>query len=208
MEWLCLGSICWEGQGPPEIDRAHLRGTKSQAQHKCLWKKTFPIGEVILYAVQFWLLWLSPQTKSLVLVWTLVEEGVEIKSRGSSPGGTTRPLGTSSKTVTDGREHVPCTRGCGWDPGKGCGGSQYIGGLRRVGLYRRHVCGYLPYCARDSERIRALKYGLSWHEAIHTYRLERWEGIGLIHPGMPGVGKEQPTQYPSLSCIDSRALTG
>lgn len=31
-----------------------------------------------------------------------------------------KPSGDSSKTVTDGREHVPCTRGCGWVQEKGC----------------------------------------------------------------------------------------
>ena len=48
----------------------------------------------------------------------LVEEGMEIKSRELLTWRGHEPSWDSPKTVTDEREHVPCTRGCGWDPGK------------------------------------------------------------------------------------------
>lgn len=79
--------------------------------------------------------------------------------------------------------------------------SQYSGGLRRVGLYKRHLCDSLPYWARDSERISALR-NMGCHDTspFHTYRLERREEIGLVH------GKANPLQYSSLeSFIDRRA---
>ena len=53
--------------------------------------------------------------------------------------------------------------------------SQYIGSLRRVGLYRRHVCGYLPYCARDSERISALR-NMGCHDTRPFTPLIGWKG--------------------------------
>ena len=142
-------------------------------------------------------------------LWFLVEEGMEIKSRELLTWRDHKPSWDSSKTVTDGREHVPCTRGCGWDPGKKVVEAKPVYWKPKESGPVQKTRVWLPsiLCQGLGKDQCTQKYGLSWHEAIHTtYRLERRKGIGLIHPGMPGVGKGNPLQDPSLeSFIDSRA---
>ena len=43
-----------------------------------------------------------------------------------------------------------------------------------MGLYRRHLCGSLPYCARDSERINALR-NMGGHDTS-PFTLTAWKG--------------------------------
>ena len=52
--------------------------------------------------------------------------------------------------------------------------SQDSGGLRRVGLYKRQLCDSLPYCARDSERISALR-NMGCHDTS-PFTLIGWKG--------------------------------
>lgn len=92
------------------------------------------------------------------------------------------PPGNSSRTMMMEERHSPCITGLQpqrlW-MGSGTGGrrgkaSIESGDLRRVDLYRRHTCGSLPSCARDSEGTIVLR-NMGCHD-MGPFVLTDWKG--------------------------------
>lgn len=138
-------------------------------------EEAFPFREVILDVMHFLLL-KSPQNQACWSSWFLGEGGVEIKSKSFSPGGTMIPHWDSSKMMNDGREafssHHRLQHQRLW-MGSGAGSCS---GLGRVDLCRKHMCDSLLILCQGLRGDKyTWKYGLSRHEPICTFSLERQE---------------------------------